>query len=191
MDELSRLAHAARLGEVGALEAFIGATYDQVRRLCASLVDERSADDLTQETFVRSVRSLGRFRGDSSARTWLLSIARHVCFDEIRRRGRQRGRDARLAARRAEGSLVAPDASEDVGVRDLLARLEPDRRAAFVLTQLHQLSYAEAAAVCDCPTGTIRSRVARARDDLIAMSRERAGGQDEGTQGLVRPPSPF
>jgi RNA polymerase sigma-70 factor (ECF subfamily) len=189
VDELSRLAHAARLGEPGALEAFIDAAYDQVRRLCASLADERSADDLTQETFVRSVRSLGRFRGDASARTWLLSIARHVCLDELRRRGRQRGRDARLAAGRTAGALVAPDASEEVGVRDLLSRLEPDRRAAFVLTQLHQLSYVEAAAVCDCPTGTIRSRVARARDDLIAMSREREVGRSERTQSLGRPPS--
>jgi RNA polymerase sigma-70 factor, ECF subfamily len=47
--------------------------------------------------------------------------------------------------------------------------LEPDRRAAFVLTQMLGCSYAEAAAICGCPVGTIRSRVARARDDLDAM----------------------
>ena len=52
---------------------------------------------------------------------------------------------------------------------ELLAALEPDRRAAFVLTQMLGCSYAEAAAVCDCPVGTIRSRVARAREDLDAM----------------------
>jgi RNA polymerase sigma-70 factor (ECF subfamily) len=181
VDELSRLAHAARLGEAGALEAFIGAAYDQVRRLCSALVDERSAEDLTQESFVRAVRSLGRFRGDASARTWLLAIARHTCLDELRRRVRQRDRDARLGGQH-DARLVAPDASEEVGVRDLLSRLEPDRRAAFVLTQLHQLSYEEAAAVCECATGTIRSRVARARDDLITMSSERERGQPQGRQ---------
>ena len=51
----------------------------------------------------------------------------------------------------------------------LVAGLEPDRRAAFVLTQMIGCSYAEAAAICDCPVGTIRSRVARAREDLITM----------------------
>ena len=62
-----------------------------------------------------------------------------------------------------------PDASGDLATRDLLIRLEPDRRIAFVLTQLFELSYDEAAAVCDCPIGTIRSRVARARNDLIGL----------------------
>ena len=52
----------------------------------------------------------------------------------------------------------------------LVAALEPDRRAAFVLTQILGCSYAEAAAICDCPVGTIRSRVARAREDLVAMT---------------------
>ena len=52
----------------------------------------------------------------------------------------------------------------------LLAALDPERRAAFVLTQMIGCSYAEAAAVCGCPVGTIRSRVARAREDLDAMT---------------------
>ena len=55
--------------------------------------------------------------------------------------------------------------------------LEPDRRTAFVLTQVLGLSYAEAAEVCGCPVGTIRSRVARARDDFIgAISAEASEG---------------
>jgi len=55
----------------------------------------------------------------------------------------------------------------------LLAGLEPERRAAFVLTQMIGCSYAEAAAICGCPVGTIRSRVARAREDLAAMMTDR------------------
>ena len=58
--------------------------YGQVWQLCGSLVDDQSADDLAQETFIRAVRTLPRFRGDASARTWLLAIARHACMDELR-----------------------------------------------------------------------------------------------------------
>jgi DNA-directed RNA polymerase specialized sigma24 family protein len=61
-----------------------------------------------------------------------------------------------------------PDADSAVLAGDLLDRLDPERRSAFVLTALVGLSYAEAAQVCECPVGTIRSRVARARADLVA-----------------------
>jgi RNA polymerase sigma-70 factor, ECF subfamily len=63
------------------------------------------------------------------------------------------------------------DPSGDVTMADLVGQLEGDRRAAFVLTQVLGLSYAEAARVCDCPTGTIRSRVARARSELVDLLR--------------------
>ena len=57
---------------------------------------------------------------------------------------------------------------EAVLLGQLVAALDPDRREAFVLTQVLDLSYAEAAQVCGCPVGTIRSRVARAREHLVA-----------------------
>jgi RNA polymerase sigma-70 factor (ECF subfamily) len=65
----------------------------------------------------------------------------------------------------------------------LVGALDPDRRAAFVLTQLFRLSYEEAASVCDCPPGTIRSRVARARGELIELldaGSDVAAGQSSG-----------
>ena len=67
-----------------------------------------------------------------------------------------------------EPATAARDVGEGVALRALLAELDPDRREAFVLTQVVGLSYAEAAEVCGCPVGTIRSRVARARDHLVA-----------------------
>lgn len=168
MEELSRLALAARRGEPGALAAFIEAGYEQVRRLCAGLVDEQSAADLTQETFVRAVSGLRRYRADAPALTWLLAIARHTCVDELRTRTRQRSRHGRISAQ-LDRTATSPDPASEVSVRDLIARLDPDRRAAFVLTQLLRLPYDQAARICGCPPGTIRSRVARARDDLIGM----------------------
>jgi RNA polymerase sigma-70 factor, ECF subfamily len=169
VDPLTRLARRAGAGEEGALDSFVDAAYEHVWRLCSVLVDAQTADDLAQETFVRAVRTLPRFRGDSSARTWLLAVARHVCLDELRSRTRRRRRDHTLATSWAVERTDHADASQASAVTDLLAQLEPDRRAAFVLTALLGLSYEEASKVCECPAGTIRSRVARARAELVEM----------------------
>lgn len=168
MDALTRAAHAARSGDREALEWFVTQTYPDVWRLCAALVHETVADDLAQETFARATRALRRFRGQAEARTWVLAIARRVCMDELRGRYRQRRRDQHLALI-AERDAAAGDPAASIELHELLAQLEPDRRAAFVLTQLLRLTYDEAAVVCDCPTGTIRSRVARARDQLVGL----------------------
>ena len=71
---------------------------------------------------------------------------------------------------------------------DLLARLDADRREAFVLTQLLGLPYAEAAEVAGCPVGTIRSRVARARADLDRLPRR--GGRGTGRRATPLTPEP-
>jgi RNA polymerase sigma-70 factor (ECF subfamily) len=168
VDELTRLARAARQGDAAALESFARGSYGQVWRFCAALAGTSAADDLAQDTYLRAIPALRRFRGDAPALTWVLSIARHVCASELR---------SRVRARRNTGAggpgdpdwLTVPDAAGEIAVADLYARLDPDRQAAFVLTQVLGLPYAEAAAVCGCPVGTIRSRVARAREDLIAM----------------------
>ena len=165
MDELTHLAHRARLGDRVALERLATACYGEVWRFCAGLVDPGVADDLAQETLARVVRGMRRFRGEASARTWVLAIARHVCMDELRARARETRREQALVD--SGSDPVDPDARGSIEVRDLLSRLDPDRRIAFVLTQLLRTSYAEAAEICGCPTGTIRSRVARAREDLI------------------------
>lgn len=170
MDELTSLARAAARGDHAALAGLVRQTQGDVWRLCAHLVDPASADDLAQDTYVRAIPALGKFRGDAPVRTWLLAIARRACAAEIGARSRDRRLTARVAAMPG-GTLGQPPAEPGAqAVADeLLAALEPDRRAAFVLTQLLGCSYAEAAAICDCPIGTIRSRVARARDDLDAM----------------------
>ena len=155
---------AARRGDPAAVEALVRDTHLDVWRFLAHLVDAASADDLTQETYLRVVGALGGFRGTSSVRTWVLAIARRVAADEFRRRARHPGTPGPAPHPGAE-----PDVAGEVGVRDLLARLDPTRREAFVLTQIVGLSYAEAAGTCRCPIGTIRSRVARARQDLVTM----------------------
>jgi RNA polymerase sigma-70 factor, ECF subfamily len=161
-DELTALLLAAQDGDQLALSAWIRRSQAEVWRLCAQLVSREAADDVTQEVFLRAYRALPAFRGDSSARTWLLSIARRTCADAVRDLRRRR----RLATR-FERPEYAPDPARAVSVEALLDGLDPERRLAFVLTQVLGLSYAEAADICGCPVGTIRSRVARARAELV------------------------
>lgn len=164
-DALTELALRAAGGDRAALSDMVRATQADVWRLCAHLVDGDAADDLTQEVYARAVVALDRYRGDSPVRLWLLGIARHVAIDEVRRRTRRR----RLFTRTEPvPEAVSPDASGTVDLDDLLARLDDDQRTAFVLTQVLGLRYAEAAEAVGCPIGTIRSRVARARETLAA-----------------------
>ncbi len=179
-DQVTLLALAAGRGDAMALERFVRATRDDVWRLTAFLADPASADDLTQETFLRALGSLPRFTGRSSVRTWLLSIARRVVVDQIRY-NQSRPRRAHTAEYQAVEELLVRRRSragfeQIVELRMLLDGLDAERRDALLLTQVIGLSYAEAAQVCGCPVGTIRSRVARAREQLLAAeSAERTG----------------
>jgi RNA polymerase sigma-70 factor (ECF subfamily) len=174
VDELTSLARAAGRGDRAALARFVRETQGDVWRLCAYLVDPAAADDLAQDTYLRALPALRKFRGDAPVRAWLLAIARRACAAEISARSRDRQLAARLAAV-PDAALGQPPAEPgaQAAADELLAALEPDRRAAFVLTQLLGCSYAEAAAVCGCPVGTIRSRVARAREDLDELLTDR------------------
>lgn len=165
---VTALALAAASGNAAALEAFIKATQHDVWRFVAYLCDGASADDLTQETFLRAIGAIARFSGRSSARTWLLAIARRVVADHIRYL-RSRPRTANDADPEQVLNRDRPDGGfEDlVEVTTMIAGLSVDQREALLLTQLLGLSYRDAAAVCDCPVGTIRSRVARARAALL------------------------
>jgi len=167
-ETLTALAFAARSGDADAAAAFVQATQADVWRLCAHLAGRDNADDLVQETYLRAFAALPRFAARSSLRTWLLAITRHVVVDHLRaeaRRPRLVDHDWQHAAERRQPRL--PGIADRVALDELVRHLEPLRREAFVLTQVVGLSYAEAAEVCGCPTGTIRSRVARARDDLV------------------------
>jgi RNA polymerase sigma-70 factor (ECF subfamily) len=164
MDHLTTLACAARGGDPLSTAAFIRAGQHEVWSLCAHLVDGASADDLMLETYLRAFRALSRFRQSCSARTWLLSITRQVCMEEELRR---RIRRHRVLVAEQDEERAAHSGVEQVEVRERLGHLSSGRRTAFVLTQILELSYEGAAKICQCRVGTIRSRVARARIDLI------------------------
>ena len=165
VDEATDWALRAKSGDAVASAAFVRATQAEVWRFCASRVDGATADDLTQETYLRAFRALPSFEGRSSVRTWLFGIARRTCADHLRATVR-----GRALLRRAAPAAVeeVADPSGTVGAVELLQRLRPAQREAFVLTQVLGLSYEEAAEAVGVPIGTIRSRVARARMELVA-----------------------
>ncbi|AUS79661.1 RNA polymerase subunit sigma [Actinoalloteichus sp. AHMU CJ021] len=181
-DETTRLAVAAGTGDREAIAAFVRATQRDVWRFTAHLTTVDSADDLTQETYLRALRALPSFEGRSSARAWLLSIARRAVVDQLRYAGRRPtvvgGQDWERSAEAAHSRVRRTSGGFEGAVElDLLLdELEPERREVLVLTQVLGLSYQEAAEVCGCPVGTVRSRVARARDDLMrALDGARSG----------------
>jgi RNA polymerase sigma-70 factor (ECF subfamily) len=167
-DPVTALALAAGAGDRAALAEFIRTTQADVWRFVAHLAGRDVADDLTQETYLRVLEALPRFEGRASALAWLLAIARRAVADRVRYE-RARPRPVVVDWTEAADLLVTrPDPSSDLRLAEMLELLEPDRREALLLTQLMGFSYADAAEVCGCPVGTIRSRVARARADLVA-----------------------
>ncbi|WP_017596322.1 sigma-70 family RNA polymerase sigma factor [Nocardiopsis potens] len=176
---LTGLALAARDGDPGALAELIAATRGDVERYIRRLADPQSAEELAQETYIRAMRGLPRFAGRSSVRTWLRSIARYTVVDRYRAQAaRPRTRPVEEDGEAERGA--PPQGSridEHVALADLLSGLTEERRTAFVLTRLHGYSYAEAARITGVPVGTVRSRVARAREDLARALRaaDRAG----------------
>lgn len=177
---MTALALAARDGDRVALSTFVRRTWPDVARLVSAVAGRDLAEDAAQDAYVRALRALPAYRGDAGARTWLLSIARRAAVDAVRSASRRR---------RLTGLLTARTTADrhEVGLADgvltdqALALLDVDRRAAFALTQLMGFDYAGAAEVCGCPVGTIRSRVARAREQLIA---------ELGPLGHAAPPAP-
>jgi RNA polymerase sigma-70 factor, ECF subfamily len=158
-----RLCLAAALeGDDAAVAQLVRHTQPIVWRVCAALGSPDNIEDLVQDTYLRALASLSSYRGESSVQSWLLAIARNVCADDVRRRQRRRRLHDRLTKLTTSGDIPPPDP-----IIDLLDELTPEQREAFVLTQLAGLRYEEAADVAGCPIGTIRSRVARARAQLI------------------------
>lgn len=175
---VTRLALKAGRGDRQALDEFIGATHKDVWRLLAHLSSPDTADDLTQETFLRVLGALPRFAARSSARTWILSLARRTWVDSIRH---DRARPLKSATEYEDAQATTPTSnswSEWVDARLLIDELPEERREALILTQVLGFSYEEAAKIAGVRVGTIRSRVARARADIIAASTETNSSED-------------
>jgi RNA polymerase sigma-70 factor (ECF subfamily) len=159
-------ADLAARGDGDAFEVLCSLLNDDVWRYCSAVVgDPELAADAAQETFVRLVSAIRRFKGQCPARVYTLIIARRACAATVRA-------DARHGRHRDLTSHDVPAVPAEAGAVDtrlLLDQLPADLRQAFVLTQLLGLPYADAARVAGSPVGTIRSRVFRAREHLVNL----------------------
>jgi RNA polymerase sigma-70 factor (ECF subfamily) len=168
--QADELAAAARDGDADAFDRLCALLRDDVWRYChAILGDREQAFDAAQDTFVRAVTAIRRWRGEAPARVFLLVIARRATADLIRAEQRRRRVDQ---AATTVGEPVAGDATGVIDLADLLDDLDDDQRQAFVLTQVLGLPYESAAEVAGVPVGTIRSRVHRARGRLTTALRD-------------------
>lgn len=177
--EDARLVARAQSGDLDAFEALVRAHTREVYVHAARFFgDESAAEDVVQEVFIKVYRSLGGFDGASAFSTWLYRVTRNACLDAVRA-GRRRPLpidpvDAALEA--APGDLadeVAVSAALESGIR----ALPPEDRDALQAVTLFGLTYAEAAKTLGIPTGTVKSRVFRARRALIAALGIEPGGE--------------
>lgn len=163
-EELDDRARAAAAGDRAAFEALCRALQGDVWRYCRALgADDELAAEAAQDTFLRLVGAIRRWRGDAPVRVYTLVLARRAVAEAIRRERRHRDR----AAAGADPDRPVPGGQGGVELTALVDALPDDLRQAFVLTQVLGLSYEQAAEVADRPIGTIRSRVFRARDRLV------------------------
>jgi RNA polymerase sigma-70 factor (ECF subfamily) len=127
------------------------------------------ADDLVQDTIVRALTAAQQFRAGSNLKAWMFTILRNLYYNEMRKnRIQTQSLDDPLAYEPAV--LPSQVASLEFGdFRRAFWQLADDRREALILIGASGLSYEEAAKVCDCPKGTVKSRVSRARRELLQI----------------------
>lgn len=155
------LAVRAARGDADAFGELCNGLLDDVWRYCWSLTGDRHlADEATQETFARATTAIAHYRGDAPVRLWLVVLARRSVGSAI---AAERRRPVPAEPRH----VAVADRSAAVELDQLLEGLSRDMREAFVLTQVLGFSYADAATALECPVGTIRSRVFRARELLV------------------------
>ena len=169
-------------GDVNAFEKLVTeyerAVYAIAQRMTGNAED---AADMTQETFIKAYNSLSSFRGDSKFSVWLYRIANNVCLDFLRSRSRRPtvslstedddGEETQLdiADESQSPELLLESALTRDAVRRGLDSLPPDYRQILLLREIQGLSYEEIAAALGIESGTVKSRIFRARKRLCTF----------------------
>ena len=165
--DISTLVGRCRQGDDRAVADLIARFADQVFGLCYRMLGHRQdAEDVAQESFVRAIRSLDHWDPSRDFHPWLLAIAGNRCRTWLAARRRRPAPTAEMdhVADHRPSDQPAEHLNEELQLA--LDQLRAEYRQAFLLFHRQQLSYAEIAEVMDCPLGTVRTWVHRARQEL-------------------------
>ncbi len=179
------LVERAQRGDKAAFGLLVGKYQRKLARLLSRLIrDPAEVEDVTQEAFVKAYRALSNFRGESAFYTWLYRIgvntAKNYLVSQNRRAPTSTAADADEAENFEDGdqlrdintpeNLLSSKQMADT-VTTAMEALPEELRTAIVLREIEGLSYEEIAKIMDCPIGTVRSRIFRARDAVAEKLR--------------------
>lgn len=152
------------------LKADLLAAIPNLRAFAVSLCGNPDrADDLVQETLVKAWSNLGSFVEGTNMPAWLFTILRNIYYSEYRKRRREVADSEGTIAARLATAPAQNGHMDFLDFREALQKLPPDQREALVLIGASGMSYEEAAGICNCAVGTMKSRVNRARNRLIEL----------------------
>ena len=171
------LVDRARLGDRHAFDLLVLKYQSRLLSVVGRLVSNRSdAMDVLQDTFVKAFRSLNTFRGESAFYTWLYRIAVNTAKNHLTARAKE-AKDVSVDEDGVGEVLVLQDIAapeEEAGAEELqraildsIEQLPEDLKHALTLRELEGMSYDQIATAMNCPIGTVRSRIFRARDHVI------------------------
>lgn len=183
-DTDQQLVQRAQRGDLRAFDLLVLKYQGRIGALVSRYInDPGEVEDVTQEAFIKAYRALDKFRGDSAFYTWLYRIASNAAKNHLVAKGRRPVADATIedAEGFERGDLISesstPEAvlmSEELArvVTEAMEALPEELRAAVTLREFEGLSYDDIAAVLECPVGTVRSRIFRAREAIDERVRE-------------------
>jgi len=175
-----QLVERAQRGDKRAFELLVEKYQRRLARLLSRLIrDPGEVEDVTQEAFIKAYRALPSFRGDSAFYTWLYRIGINTAKNYLVAMGRRAPTSTEMEAEEAEGhasgellrDINTPESlllSKEIGatVNAAIEALPEELRSAIQLRELEGMSYEEIAKLMDCPIGTVRSRIFRAREAI-------------------------
>lgn len=184
------LVQRVQSGDLRAFEVLVNKYQRKVARLLSRLVrDTDEIDDIVQEAFIKAYRALGNFRGESAFYTWLYRIAVNTAKNHLIASNRRPSTIRETASDEFSETFSETETLSDIETPEsvLLSRqiaatvnkameeLPEELRNAIVLREIEGLSYDEIAEIMNCPIGTVRSRIFRAREAIAAKLRPLLG----------------